>query len=236
MTGYSYHGSELALFKEARNWKAYYRQFIKNYLGTEVLEVGSGIGSTTELLCQGSHKRWVCLEPDPILAGQLKQSIETGRLPEYCELKPGTLLNISHYERFNTVIYIDVLEHIKDDHAEVKLALNYLKDGGFLVILAPAHQWLFTPFDEAIGHYRRYSRNRLSALVPKNLKCISIRYLDSGGLIASTGNRFLLKSRMPNKNHIVLWDKAMIPLSKVLDPLFHYLMGKSLLGIWQKKV
>lgn len=236
MTNYSYIGSELELFSEARNWKAYYRQSIKKYLGAEVLEVGAGIGSTTEFLCRGNHQRWLCLEPDPQLAKTLNSYIASGSLPQCCELKVGTLLDLNPKEKFDNIIYIDVLEHIKDDKSEIKNVYSHLKEGGFLVVLAPAHQWLFTPFDEAIGHYRRYNKRMLKAIITsEEFKCISLRYLDCVGLIASLGNRLLLKSKMPNKQQILLWDKVMVPISKIVDPLIQYSMGKSILGIWQKR-
>ena len=236
MTNYSYIGSELELFSEARNWKAYYRQSIQKYLGAEVLEVGAGIGSTTEFLCRGNHQRWLCLEPDPQLAKTLNSYIASGSLPNCCELKVGTLLDLSPKEKFDNIIYIDVLEHIKDDKFEIKNVYGHLKEGGFLVVLAPAHQWLFTPFDEAIGHYRRYNKRMLKAIIPSDkFKCISLKYLDCVGLIASLGNRLLLKSKMPNKQQILLWDKVMVPISKIVDPLIQYSVGKSVLGIWQKR-
>ena len=236
MTNYSYIGSELELFSEAWNWKAYYKDIITKYIGDEVLEVGAGIGSTTKLLCRNNQIRWVCLEPDPKLANSLQSLISNGFIPKYCEKKVGTLLDISHQETFDTIIYIDVLEHIKDDRFEIENVYIYLKEGGVLVVLAPAHQWLFTPFDEAIGHYRRYNKRMLKAIITsEKFKCISLRYLDCVGLIASLGNRLLLKSKMPNKQQILLWDKVMVPISKIVDPFIQYSVGKSILGIWQKR-
>ncbi len=234
MSNYSYMGSELELFKEAYNWKAYYRQMIDKYLGSLVLEVGAGIGSTTESLCSGDRKGWVCLEPDPILVKRIESLIINACLPKYCQIRLGTLFNISQEEMFDTIIYIDVLEHIQDDKAEVSLACRHLRESGFLVVLAPAHQWLFSPFDRSIGHYRRYNRSMLSSIITQ-LECISLRYLDCAGLILSIGNRFLLKSNMPTKKQILFWDRVMIPLSKKLDPLLQYSVGKSILGIWQNK-
>jgi len=224
---YSYIGSELELFRNALNWKAYYRQLIAQYLGAEVLEVGAGIGATTESLCRGSHLRWLCLEPDPLLVDELKTSIASGYLPKYCEQRVGTLHDVRREEKFDTIIYIDVLEHIKDDKVELKLAREHLKYGGFLVVLAPAHQWLFTPFDEALGHHRRYSKNTLLAVIPDSFECVNLNYLDSVGLIASLGNRFLLKRKMPTK------QQTMVPLSRILDPLLNYSVDKTVIGVWR---
>ncbi|MCG6134179.1 MAG: class I SAM-dependent methyltransferase [Nostoc sp. LLA-1] len=236
MTNLSYIGSELELFREAKNWKSYWSLLIKRYIGNEVLEVGAGIGGTTELLCQRNHKRWICLEPDSALANRLNHSIVQGKLAECCEVKIGTLSDLHHEEKFDTIIYIDVLEHIKSDRQETKLAANHLKNGGFLVVLAPSHQWLFTPFDKSIGHYRRYNKKMLSDIIPESLECITLMYLDSIGLMASLGNRFILKSKMPTRKQILFWDKFMVPLSIKVDPLLQYSLGKSILGVWQKKV
>lgn len=234
MTHYTYVGSELELFRHASNWKSYYSSIIQPYLGKEVLEVGAGIGSTTQVICQGNQKRWVCLEPDVVLADQLKSLIVNQQLPECCELKTGTLSELSNRETYDTIIYIDVLEHIKDDEKEVNIATEYLKKDGNLIVLSPAHQWLFTPFDRAIGHYRRYNKKTLSKIIPDNLQCTRIIYLDSVGVMASMANRFLLKSKMPTIKQIKLWDKKMVPLSEKIDPLIKYSIGKTIIGIWQK--
>lgn len=235
MPDYSYIGSELELFRKARNWKSYTRQLLRKYLGNEVLEVGAGIGATTEILCTPDQKRWICLEPDPEMGKTLTHSIDSGYLPSSCKAAVGTLSDLNPQDRFDSVIYIDVLEHIENDKAEVELASNFLSKNGFLIILAPAHQWLYTPFDEAIGHYRRYNKAMLSAVIPTNLECVSLKYLDCVGLLASLGNRLLLKSSMPSEKQILLWDRAMVPLSRKIDPLIHYAIGKTILGIWKKK-
>ncbi len=235
MNNYSYVGSELELFSQAHHWKKYYKRLIQNYLQGKVLEVGAGIGATTKLLCQGKQDCWVCLEPDPLLADKIENLLATGQLPVYCELRIGTLSDLSEKELFDAIVYIDVLEHIQDDVSELKISASHLKRDGRLIVLAPAHQALFTPFDRAIGHYRRYNKSSLSSVIPKDMECIKLIYLDSVGLIASIGNRFILKSETPNKNQIKIWDAMMIPLSKKLDFLMRYSLGKSILGVWQKK-
>ena len=234
MAEYTYIGSELELFSEASNWKAYYARLIRPYLGEEVLEVGAGIGATTASLCSEDQKRWVCLEPDPELAHTLEGRIGGGLLPECCEVKVGTLPDLSEQEVYDSVVYVDVLEHIEDDETEVRLAAEHLREGGTLVVLAPAHGWLFSPFDQALGHYRRYDFKGLSRIIPRELERIRVGYLDCVGLLASLGNRFVLKSRMPSRRQIALWDGGMVTVSRLLDPLLGYSVGKSVLGIWQK--
>jgi hypothetical protein len=131
-------------------------------------------------------------------------------------------------------VYIDVLEHIEKDAAELRLAAEFLAPEGHLIVLGPAHQWLFTPFDEAIGHFRRYSKKSLAAVAPPLCRCIKLAYLDSVGLLASCGNRVVLNRSMPTVRQINFWDKWMVPCSRVLDGLLGHTVGKSILGVWQK--
>lgn len=236
MSNLSYKGSELELFKKADEWKAYYQNLIKDYLGREVLEVGAGIGATTKALCSEKQTRWLCLEPDPAMGDRIKSLIGTHELPSTCQVRVGLVADLQSEETFDTIIYIDVLEHIEDDREELKSSCSHLKPGGFLVVLSPAHQWLYTAFDEAIGHHRRYNKNTLLAVVPEGLECIKLKYLDSVGGIAAFGNRFVLKSNMPSARQLAVWDKLMIPLSRLVDPLLGYRAGKSILGVWRKEI
>lgn len=236
MSNLFYKGSELELFEKAENWKAYYQNLIKDYLGQEVLEVGAGIGATTRILCSQNHSRWLCLEPDPAMGDLINSLIENHELPSNCQVKVGLVADLRPEETFDTVIYIDVLEHIENDRDELKLSCSHLRPGGFLVVLSPAHQWLFTPFDAAIGHHRRYNKSTLSAVIPESLERIELKYLDSVGAIASLGNRFVLKSNIPSARQLAVWDKLMIRMSRVIDPLLGYRAGKSVLGVWQKAI
>ncbi len=229
-----YVGTELDLFATADHWKAYVRRQVRPYLGRHVLEVGAGHGGTTRVLCAGGHARWVCLEPDSSLADRLIASISAGELPDCCEPRIGTLADLDIVDRFDTILYMDVLEHIADDRAELARAADQLRHGGHLIVLAPAHQWLYTPFDEAIGHYRRYTKSTLSAAAPAGLTRARLIYLDSIGMLASLGNRLVLKSSMPSRGQIALWDRLMVPLSRVADPFLGYSVGKSVLAVWKK--
>ena len=101
-------------------------------------------------------------------------------------------------------------------------------------MLSPAHPWLFTPFDAAIGHYRRYTRKTLAALAPPTLVQERLDYLDSAGLLLSLGNRLFLKSAHPTAAQILLWDRRVVPVSRVLDPLLRRRAGKSVLAIWRR--
>lgn len=229
----AYPGSELELFAGARRWKAYLRSLLRAHLIGDVLEVGAGIGATTGALCDGSQRTWLCLEPDPVLARQIEDAVVAGRLPACCRVVTGRVGDLPGGLRFDTMLYIDVLEHIEADGAELTAAVTRLRPGGTLAVLAPAHRWLFSPFDAAIGHHRRYTRASLVHVAPPALRPLGVFYLDSAGLVASLANRLALRQTLPTARQIAVWDRWLVPLSRRLDPLLGFRIGKSVLGIWQ---
>jgi SAM-dependent methyltransferase len=228
-----YLGTELDLFAYAKNWKSYYAAIIQPYLRGRILEVGAGIGTTTKTLCRGSYDQWICLEPDPTLLLKIEELIYKSELPNFCQTKNGSISDLNETS-LDTIIYIDVLEHIDNDRHELKSCLDRLAIGGNLVILAPAHQWLYSAFDRQIGHYRRYTKQSLVAVVPQGFKCIKLIYIDSVGMLASIANKILLKTANPSLKQILFWDKVLIPISKVIDRLLFFNIGKSVIGVWQK--
>ena len=232
---YTYVGSELELFAAARNWKAYLRKQLTPYLQGRVLEVGAGLGTTTRALAGGMESEWVGVEPDPSLAAKVKQAIDAGTLPAHCHIAVGTLETASLHGLFDAVLYIDVLEHIENDSSELVRASRLVSPGGHVIVLAPAHQWLYSPFDRAIGHFRRYSQLQLEALAVPGASIVVSRYLDAAGLLASVGNKVMLRRSMPTAGQISTWDRFLVPVSRVLDPVIHYKLGKSVLVIWQKR-
>jgi hypothetical protein len=96
-------------------------------------------------------------------------------------------------------------------------------------------QWLYSPFDGAIGHYRRYSRQSLERAIPAGFERVAVKYLDCAGVLLSLANRLLLRSAYPTRKQIEVWDRAVVPVSRRLDPLIGFAAGKSILGVWLKR-
>jgi SAM-dependent methyltransferase len=227
---FSYQGSELELFARAVTWKRYFCSILRPYLRRRVLEVGAGIGANLEYLLGPGVEEWVCLEPDADMADRIRRR----DLPKNCRVVVGTIERVSAEEHFDTILYIDVLEHIEDDAGELREAARRLAIGGRLVVLAPAHQFLFTPFDRAIGHFRRYDRASLQGLTPRGCRVEDARMLDSVGFFASLANRHLLHSDMPTERQIWFWNRVLIPCSRILDPLTLFKFGKTTVVVWRR--
>jgi SAM-dependent methyltransferase len=232
MDEYTYQGNELDLFQHAVTWKRYYASRLAPYISGDVVEVGAGIGGTGRYLCNDRVTTWTCIEPDPRLADRLETSLENRPLPVAASVMRGTLGTLEAARRFDTVLYIDVLEHIEDDRGELVQAARHLAPGGKVVVLAPAHQWLFSPFDSAVGHYRRYDRASLLGAASAPLRVVSSFYLDSAGLLASLANKMLLKAEIPTLGQIHLWDTRIVPVSKIVDRVTGHHFGKTVVAVW----
>lgn len=229
----TYAGSELTVFKDAVNWKSYFAARLCRHIRGDVLEVGAGLGGTTRVLCTGAESSWLCLEPDPVLADQIRAAARSGAFARAPEVATGTLESLDPARRFDAILYIDVLEHVEDDRAELARARARLSPGGALIVLSPAFMFLFSPFDRAVGHFRRYTKRTLAAVFPSGMQRIALEYLDSVGMLTSLVNRFLLKQGTPNAGQIRLWDRAIVPVARVVDPLLLRSFGRSVVAVYR---
>lgn len=232
----TYVGSELSLFAHAVRWKRYWSSRIRRYIGSSVIEVGAGLGSNTTFMNDGSASSWECAEPDEAMSRHLEAARQRGELPGNVVVTRGTLESRGGVP-VDTIIYIDVLEHIEDDRDEFRRAASSLTAGGHLIVLAPAHQWLYSAFDAAIGHHRRYTKRSLLRLndAELELELVEAFYLDSVGLLASAVNRFMLRSANPSRAQIALWDGVLVSLSRVVDVLTLGSFGKTVVAVWRRR-
>jgi SAM-dependent methyltransferase len=234
MAEYTYVGEELDVFALATNWKRYFSTLLRPYVRGQVLEVGAGIGATAPALWNSAVTRWVCLEPDARLAVKLIDLSLGGAGAAKPEVIIGDITAIPAERQFDAITYIDVLEHIADDAAELARAAAHLAPGGALIVLSPAFQWLYSPFDQAIGHVRRYTARTLRAAFPRSLRKERVFYADAVGVVLSLGNRVMLRQSLPTRGQILTWDRYVVPVSRVVDPIVGRAFGRSVVGIYTR--
>jgi SAM-dependent methyltransferase len=233
---YVYVGTELDVFKHARNWKRYWSSVLAPYVRGSVLEVGAGVGANAPYLLNERVTALVSIEPDGRFADELEAAARTLRASHGADIqvRRGLVRDLPADDRFDTIVYLDVLEHIDGDRDEVAAAADRLRPGGHLLVLAPAFQQLFSEFDRAIGHYRRYTAATLQALTPHNLAVVEVRYLDALGAGLSAANRLILARATPSVGNILFWDRYIVPASRIADRVLGRFAGRSVVCVWQK--
>jgi len=230
MTEFRYVGDELDVFAGSRNWKEYFAGLLQKRIKGRVLEVGAGIGATTRALWTCPVVSWTCLEPDAQLAARIPGAL----LNKVPEIIVGTIGDLDETRQFDTILYVDVLEHITDDREEVRRAVCHLAPGGSIIALSPAFQALYSEFDRAIGHERRYSGTSLAAIFPPGLTQSDLFYADSAGALLSFANRLLLRSSLPTARQVWLWDRFVVPISRVVDPVIGRRFGRSIIAVYSR--
>lgn len=224
-----YTSDDLHLFKFAKNWKKYFSRKISSYIKGDVLEVGPGIGSNTLFLIENAKKisSWTFAEPEKNFISELNELCS--KLNFKSEVYNSTIHEVKG--KFDTILYIDVLEHIPNTEKEILAIKSKLKPNGTLIVLVPAYNFLYSDFDKAVGHQKRYNKKLLKSEV--DLDLIKLFYLDSLGLMASVANKFLLKKSMASKSNVLFWDRILIRASLIFDRITNFSFGKSLIGIFK---
>ena len=125
--------SQIDIFYNTKNWKNYWTKGLSDFINGNILDVGSGTGSNIPFYSKVSNTSQItCLEPDKKLFSNLRKKHKNKKKIVIKNLKLSQLKNT---KKFKTIIYADVLEHIKNDFKELRLALNCLKKNGRLIIL-----------------------------------------------------------------------------------------------------
>ena len=164
-TGQSGHAT-LADLSRARHFNAWMADVIRPHLGDRVLEVGAGIGNlATQFL---PRDRYVAGELDELHLGVLRN---TALRRADLEIVPLDATRSEDFESLrggvDTVVCLNVLEHIPDESAALANMRGVLPPGGRLVVLVPQGPGLFSPLDEALEHQRRYDRASLTAALER---------------------------------------------------------------------
>jgi hypothetical protein len=223
----NYPGWELKYFDKALNFRRYQFSLIKEYICGQVAEVGPGNGVNLNIY-KSLAKKIYLFEPSQIFIKKLKKYKNK-------KIKIINSVFTKSKNKYNTIIYLDVLEHIKNDSKEIINAYNSLKKNGYLIINVPAFQYLYSKFDEDLMHFKRYSKQDFKKILHM-LKIYNYKmlYFDCFGYFFSVLSKIFIKNYKINfGSKILIWNKLM-PLSIFFDRLFFNFFGKSLIVFIKK--
>lgn len=230
----TYSSTELESLIEARNYYRWILERFTPYLGNTVIEVGAGIGNFSDYLVNTSDlTRLFLVEPSQNLFPHLKDRF-SGRAN--VRILHGCLEDVAtDIPPVNSIVLVNVLEHMEHDEGFLEVAYNLLLPGGALLLLVPALPWLYGTLDEAFGHYRRYTKSSLSAkLARKGFRQVSTRYLNLVGVAAWYLTGAILRRATLRSQDVKFYDTRILPWILAFEKYWEPPIGQNLLAIWRK--
>jgi SAM-dependent methyltransferase len=227
-----------------KNYRQYQYDLIKDYIGKKIIEVGSGArGFIKQILDNNENiERLYSLEPSETLFNQGSRNYQ---FPGFVEFVCADLFDLDKEKtgRFDTAIFIHVLEHIKEDKKALDTISDFVNPGGYVLIEVPAIQALFSVHDEILGHFRRYNKKMLRSIVDTDkYEIVKLWYQDPVGILGSLYFFKLRKTKLKSdkgvnmvKNQGGIYDKYVIPFEKQLEKFITFPFGLSLTAILKRR-
>jgi SAM-dependent methyltransferase len=177
--GYAVHpGDPLLELAESRHYNAWIFDRARPYLGSRVLDVGAGLGVFTELAAD-TGADVVAVEPHGEFLDLLRERV--GPRPNV-RVQEGTAEALPDRARFDSLLCLNVLEHVAADADAIAGFRDRLVPGGHLLLLVPAHPALYGAYDRSVGHERRYTKGALRRLLAgAGFERVELRYVNPVG-------------------------------------------------------
>jgi SAM-dependent methyltransferase len=222
----------LEIMGAAPRYNAWQYSRVAPFLGRRVCEVGSGIGNMSSLILETPRELTVLTDTSPYYLETLKERF--GGRPDVA-IEPLTLPDDSAPERFakyrlDTVVALNVVEHIPEDVGALRTIAALLPLGGRLVVLVPALRQLYGTLDLELSHARRYTRAILrSTMEAAGFRVEQTFYYNLGGTFGWWFNSRVLRARRIDRSQLRLFE-ALVPVLRIEDR-FRLPFGQSVIGV-----
>lgn len=225
----------LQTLAKAERFNKWLYDAIAGYCKGEILEIGSGIGNISKLLLESGEQ--VALSDVRInYCETLKHRFkDNARLRGVYQVDLSLADFSDAYQPllagFDTIIALNVIEHIKDDKLAIQNCKRLLRKDGRLVILVPAFQWLYNSLDKELGHYRRYKKKSLSELlVNEEMIITDKKYFNCSGIPGWWTSGSVFKSKIISDWQLNVYDK-LVPVFRVIDKAVLHMAGLSVIAV-----
>lgn len=206
---------------------------IRPFLGKRILEVGAGIGNISALLNTSDKELLMLTDYKDEFVFKLNNKFSHDSRIKVIKFDISSEVNIDTPCAIDSIVCVNVLEHIKDDVAALVNCKNLLIPGGKIILFVPALQILYGSLDESFGHYRRYNKKELNKkLTQAGFNVVSSRYFNMIGVLGWLLSAKILKRGLIPTSHLKLFELItfIVRLEKYIHPPF----GLSILAVGEK--
>lgn len=221
MASYTIQTETLEILAMAPHYNRWILKSFQSILGERVLEIGCGLGTFTELLLRHCrHVTALDIFPHYIETIEQRLNIPPGKTLDTRCLNILDFKNTATSElgTFDTIVMLNVLEHIEDHVAALQILRHHLNPGGRVVLLVPALQALYSDYDRSIHHHRRYTKQSLqTALLESGLHPQKLQYFNFAGIFGWWFNFCLLKRTTMTSGSVGIFNKISPYLQKIED-------------------
>jgi SAM-dependent methyltransferase len=206
---------------------------VRPWVGRRVLEIGAGVGTMSAFLMNGAHERVVLTDTDPHYLERLRERYARYPHVGVAKLRLPTFEPDLAREAFDSIICLNVLEHVRDDMLSLNTMFRLLAPGGRLVLLVPSLPAIYGALDEALGHFRRYTPTELRRkYAGAGFRMRHLEYFNLAGVPGwwLTG-RVLRRRLIPTGS--LRWYDALVPLFR-LEQWLPWRLGQSLIAIGER--
>jgi SAM-dependent methyltransferase len=207
---------------------------IEPFLGRRIVEVGCGIGNMTGYFLRAERLLAFDLLRESVEWVQARYGDRPNLVVHEGDLCDPGFIARSGEESFDTVVSINMLEHVKEDKKGLAHMNRLLVEGGYLLLFVPAGSYLYGSLDRALGHYRRYDRRGLAAAVRgAGFTIAKLHYVNALGVAGWYLNSRLLRKTLLPKGQLGLFNRV-APLLQTIESRIKPPFGQSLLCVARK--
>lgn len=220
---------------QAVEYHEWFYELSKPFLGERILDIGSGVGNHLPFF---KGRDLICLDASPTSVRKLETQFGgPGRefvVGDICDAK---VIEELAPKQIDTATCFNVLEHIEDHERALKNMRRILEpSGGNLILVVPAHEFLYGAMDHLAGHYRRFNKRQLSDLLRDcGFNVLRSRYLNAVGAVGWFVNGRVFKPKhlsTPSLNtQVVLFSRLLVPGIRFVESVLPPPFGQSLLAV-----
>jgi SAM-dependent methyltransferase len=232
-----YAGHDLEVLAGMTHYYAWIADYFAPFARGATVEYGAGNGNFSAHLRPRAASLDL-VEPSPRLAPSLRERFRGDAVVAVHETTIETHVAAAPAGAYDTVVLVNMLEHIADDAGALRELFRVLKPGGALLLFVPALPFLFSRLDSFYGHFRRYRRDALARLVADaGFEVGQARYLDMLGVVPWWLLNTLGGAVTFNPALVRLYDRVGVPLTRAIERLFPSPpFGKNVILIARKKI